>query len=292
MVAGKGGVGRTTVAAALAGRAAAAGKRVLAVDAIGSGGLDQLIERVRSEADGADPAASVDTTGFSLDFQTLRLTTRSSLDEYLKIYLRLPLNPSRLGPLATIFDYVSAAAPGVRELLIIGKIGWEVRSGNWDEIIVDAPATGHVVELLTAPRSMAELIPTGPLAQQTDWLTEVLGAASTEIVLVTLPEELPVTETGELLARIRSETETSVSLLVANRTPRQIGPAGMAEAAALGGTTAAVAPVAQLAAARAEAAASQLERLAEHRLPTVYVQERHGAAVTAVVDAVAGMATW
>ena len=270
------------MAAALAGQAAAAGKKVLAVDAIGSGGLDQLLERARADgraasSDGAPP--------YALDFATLRLTTRSSLDEYLKIYLRLPLSPSRLGPLAKIFDYVSAAAPGVRELLIIGKIGWEVRNGDWDEIIVDAPATGHVVELLSAPRSMAELIPTGPLAQQTEWLTEVLAAETTEIVLVTLPEELPVTETGELLERIRTETDTAVSMLVSNRTPRQIGPAGMAEAAELLGSTVAVAPVAQLAASRAEAAAAQLARLTDYGLPMVQVAERQGSAVAAVVDA-------
>lgn len=252
---------------------------MLAVDAIGSGGLDQLLER-------ADVTTTTDDDPlFSSDFTTLRLTTRSSLDEYLRIYLRLPLSPSRLGPLAKIFDYVSAAAPGVRELLIIGKIGWEVRHGDWDEIIVDAPATGHVVELLSAPRSMAELIPTGPLAQQTEWLTEVLAAETTEIVLVTLPEELPVTETGELLERIRTETDTTVSMLVSNRTPRQIAAAGMAEAAALVGSGLPVAPVAQLAASRAEAAASQLARLAEYGLPMIQVAEHQGAAVGAVVEA-------
>ena len=269
--------------AALAGQAAAAGKKVLAVDAIGSGGLDQLIERAKNQ----DPVAkgSGGDGRLSLDFTTLRLTTRSSLDEYLKIYLRLPLSPSRLGPLAKIFDYVSAAAPGVRELLIIGKIGWEVRHGDWDEIIVDAPATGHVVELLSAPRSMAELIPTGPLAQQTEWLTEVLAAETTEIVLVTLPEELPVTETGELLERIRTETDTGVSMLVSNRTPRQIGAAGMAEAAKLGGSAVAVASVAQLAASRAEAAAAQLARLESYGLPMIQVDERQASAVSAVVDA-------
>lgn len=271
------------MAAALAGRAAAAGKKVLAVDAIGSGGLDQLIERAK--ADGSTGERSGDPPHVSLDFTTLRLTTRSSLDEYLKIYLRLPLSPSRLGPLAKIFDYVSAAAPGVRELLIIGKVGWEVRHGDWDEIIVDAPATGHVVELLSAPRSMAELIPTGPLAQQTEWLTEVLAASTTEIVLVTLPEELPVTETGELLDRIGSETETAVSMLVSNRTPRRIGAAGLAEADGLRGSSLAVAPVAELAASRAGAAAVQLDRLADYGLPMIEVAEQQGAAVAAVVAA-------
>lgn len=251
---------------------------MLVVDAIGSGGLDQLVERDRS----AFPAGE---DGRVAPFESLRLTTQEALDEYLKIYLRLPLTPSRLGPLATIFDYVSAAAPGVRELLIIGKIGWEVRNGPWDEIIVDAPATGHVVELLAAPQSMAELIPTGPLSQQTGWLTEVLTASSTEIVLVTLPEELPVTETGELLERIRTETNTSVSLLIANRTPAPIDQTGLQEVDRLVAAGDGLAPVAVLASARAAAAAVQLERLATYGLPIIEVGERQGRAVEAVVEA-------
>lgn len=266
----------------MATKATAEGKRVLAVDAIGSGGLDQLLARAR----GSDPSGSKGETPLSPEgFETLRLTTRSALDDYLRIYLRLPLSASRLGPLAKIFDYVSAAAPGVRELLIIGKIGWEVRNGDWDEIIVDAPATGHVVELLTAPRSMAELIPTGPLAQQTEWLTEVLSASTTEIVLVTVPEELPVTETGELLERIRTETGTNISQLISNRTPRQVAVAGLAEVAELLDAGSAVGPIAELAASRAVAAAGQLDRLASYGVPMVEVGERQGAAVAAVVEA-------
>ena len=205
------------MAAALAGEAAEAGKRVLAVDAAGTADLGRVVERA----------------GLTGRFEVLRLTTRSALDDYLKIHLHLPLAPSRLGPLARIFDYVAAAAPGVRELLIIGKIGWEVRHGPWDEVIVDAPATGHVVELLTAPEAMATVVPGGPLAAQTGWLTEVLAAPTTGVVLVTLPEELPVTETGELLERLRTETGTATAGLVVNRAPATLTAAGLAEAGRL-----------------------------------------------------------
>ncbi len=203
------------------------------------------------------------------------------MDQYLKIYLKLPLGPSRLGPLAKIFDYVSAAAPGVRELLIIGKIGWEARNGGWDLIVVDAPATGHVVELLTAPQSMAELVPTGPLAQQTGWLTEVLSADTTGVVLVTIPEELPVTETGELLDRLRTESDTAVTSLVVNKSPVEIGPAGLDEAVALMAGTSPMAGVIDLACSRHRLAQLQRERLAEHNLATVIVAEDFGAPVEA-----------
>ena len=269
IVAGKGGVGRSTVTAALAADAAASGRRVLAIDALGTGGLGQLV-------------ASAGLSGF----ETLRLTTRASLDEYLKIYLRLPLGSSRLGPLAAIFDYVSAAAPGVRELLVIGKIGWEVRNGPWDEIVVDAPATGHVVELLTAPGSMAELIPTGPLADQTDWLSDVLAADTTTVTLVTLPEELPVTETGELHERIRTETATRIEHLIVNRMPAAVEAAGLDEAHRLAAASSPVGAVARLAAARFQAAEAQTDRLAALGPVLVPVEDRPDDPVGAVRAAI------
>lgn len=290
IVAGKGGVGRSTIAAALAANSAALGKRVLAVDAVGSGGLENTIANA-----GLLPASAAADQSWPGHLEVLRLTTRESLDQYLKIYLKLPLGPSRLGPLAKIFDYVSAAAPGVRELLTIGKIGWEARNGDWDQIIVDAPATGHVVELLTAPQSMAELIPTGPLAQQTGWLTDVLTAETTSVVLVTIPEELPVTETGELLDRLRSESGTAVSLLVVNKAPVEIGPGGLAEAAAIIEAAAAtgsteddaIAGAVDLACARHRLAQVERDRLLQYGLPTLTIADHPAAPVDAARAALA-----
>lgn len=248
---------------------------MLAIDASGSEGLEQLVDR----------------NGLTGRFETLRLTTRSALDQYLKIYLKLPLGPSRLGPLAKIFDYVSAAAPGVRELLIVGKIGWETVNGPWDEIIVDGPATGHVVELLNAPRSMAELVPTGPLAQQTGWLSEALSAATTSVVLVAIPEELPVTETGELLDRLRSEATTPVGQLVINKAPTRIDEAGRSEAERLIAKGTPGADVLELACARDVLATAQLERLSLLDLPSVTAEERSTAPVEAVRQALRSSAT-
>ena len=262
------------MAAALAAEATGAGKRVLAIDAAGSGGLEDAVAN----------------SGRSAAFDTLRLTTRSALDEYLKIYLKLPLSASRLGPLAKIFDYVSAAAPGVRELLIIGKIGWEVKSGAWDEIIVDGPATGHVVELLTAPEAMAELVPTGPLAAQTGWLAEVLAAPKSGVVIVTLPEELPVSETSELLERLRTETATGVLGVVVNRMPVALGPNADGEVDRLIAAGPPLGPVAQLARSRHELGAEQLARIEEFGLPTLTVADRSDEPVGAVRSAIASPA--
>lgn len=218
---------------------------MLAVDAGGTGDLDRLVSALPR-----DPG-----------FETLRLTTGEALDQYLRIYLKLPIGPRRIGPLARIFDYVSAAAPGVRELLVIGKIGWEVRTGHWDEIIVDGPATGHVVELIDAPRVMAELVPTGPLAQQTGWLRRILSAPETGVVLVTTPDELPVTESVELVERLERETEATVRALLVNRVPAPVDPVGAREARSLAVAGSALAPVAELAVRRDREARSQIERL-------------------------------
>lgn len=195
-------------------------------------------------------------------FETLRLTTGEALDQYLRIYLKLPIGPRRLGPLTRIFDYVSAAAPGVREILVIGKIGWEVRRGHWDEVVVDGPATGHVVELLDAPRTMAELVPTGPLVEQTGWLREILAAPATGIVAVSSPDELSVSETGELVERLLAETEAELRLVVANRVPPMIDDPGRDEAAGLVAGSGPLAPLAELALDRDRMARAGIDRLA------------------------------
>ncbi len=217
-MAGKGGVGRTTVAAALALRATAEGRRVLAIDSMGTGDLGRLLEGA-----GTDDQPEV-----------LRLTTGEALDQYITLNLRLPVGPRRLGPLARIFDYVSTAAPGVREILVIGKIGWEVRTGDWDEVVVDGPATGHLVELLDAPRAMSEIVTAGPIANQTTWLGEILAAPTTGVMVVTTPDELAVSETFELLDRLEDETATAVNAVAVNRVPTALTADGIDEAERLG----------------------------------------------------------
>lgn len=261
------------MAAALAERAVRAGKRVLAIDAVGSGGLAEVVARA----------------GLDGRFDLVRLTTRDSLDQYLRIYLRLPIGPSRLRPLARIFDYVAAAAPGVRELLVIGKIGHEVRNGGWDEVVVDGPATGHVVELLTAPDSLAELIPTGPLAEQTGWLGEIIGSNRTGVVLVTVAEDLAASEGEELLDRIRTETSTRVTDLLVNRVPAPIDRPGRVEAERMTAAGSALAPTARLVVGRHDAARRQLARIARFGPPVIEVDERTVDPVGAVLDALDGV---
>ncbi|HVL04651.1 MAG TPA: ArsA-related P-loop ATPase, partial [Acidimicrobiales bacterium] len=116
------------------------------------------------------------------------------------------------------FDFVSTAAPGVREILTVGKIGWEVRERHYDLVVVDAPATGHIVGQLTAPQAINDLVRVGQVREQTGWLADLLAdPAATGLVVVTTPEEMPVNETIELVHKVRHETRIDVAAVVVNR---------------------------------------------------------------------------
>ncbi len=239
-VTGKGGVGKTTVAAGMARRAAANGNRTLAVDVAASGQLRAAV------ADVEPPV--------------LDLTTEASIDEYVKLYLKVPIAPSSLPVLAGIFDFVSSAAPAVREILTVGKIGYEAVYGPWDRIVVDGPATGHIVELLTAPDDLQKLAPAGPLANQTGWLRQALAAPSTDVVVVAQPEDLIVNETAELVERITADTDVAIGAVVVNRLMPELSDAALGEATVLAGGRGALASATSLLLAEYQ---SRLDRLTD-----------------------------
>ena len=128
----------------------------------------------------------------------MSMDTEASLREYLKLHLRIPV-VGRIGPLAKAFDFVATAAPGVREILTVGKLCWEVRERHYDLVVVDAPASGHIVGQLAAPQAINDLVKVGLIRSQTDWMLEILSdARQTGLVAVCTPEEMPVSETLEL----------------------------------------------------------------------------------------------
>jgi anion-transporting ArsA/GET3 family ATPase len=207
-VSGKGGVGKTTVAAGLALAAARRGQRVLLCEVDARGDVGAAFE---TGPVGFVPRAVAD--GPSL----MALDTEASLREYLRIYLKLPF-VTRLGPLARAFDFVATAAPGVREILIVGKLCYEVRERHYDLVVADAAASGHITSQLAAPESIARLVRVGMVRGQTGWMSEMLGdPTQTGLVLVATPEEMPVNETLELAGRVRAETRVDLAAVVANR---------------------------------------------------------------------------
>jgi len=129
----------------------------------------------------------------------------------------------RLGPLANVLDFVATAAPGVKEILTVGKVCSEVRASmegraDWDMVLVDAAATGHVIAQLDSPRAIQAMVQVGPVRQQTDWMVELLSdPATTALHVVTSPEEMPVSETIGLVERARAELTVPLGSVVVNR---------------------------------------------------------------------------
>jgi len=208
-VTGKGGVGKTTIAAGLASLLATRGKRVLACEVDAKGDLAAAFEL------GSVGFNPVEVPGGPW---VMSMDTEASLREYLRMHLHIPVI-GRIGPLAAAFDFVAAAAPGVREILTVGKLCYEVRARHYDAIVVDAAATGHVLGQLTAPQAINDLVKVGLIHAQTDWMLDILNdAATTGVVVVATPEEMPVAETIELVEAIRTTTLVDVAGVVVNRT--------------------------------------------------------------------------
>jgi len=210
---GKGGVGKSTMAAATALLAADVGKRVLLVEVDAKGDVPAQFEHAPVGFNPREVYPGV---------LAMAMDTEASLQEYLKLNLRVPVL-GRLGPLAKVFDFVATAAPGVKEMLTIGKIAWEVREAiegraDHDIVIVDAAATGHIVAQLGAADAIRELVDVGPLRNQTQWVSDILAdPALTAVNIVTTPEEMPVTETIELVGRLRTEVAVPLGNVVVNR---------------------------------------------------------------------------
>src|SRR5215475_9135266 len=210
---GKGGVGKSTMAAATALLASNIGKRVLLVEVDAKGDVPAQFEQAPV---GFKPRQ------MQPGVLAMAMDTEASLQEYLKLNLRVPVL-GRLGPLAKVLDFVATAAPGVKEILTVGKIAWDVRESiegraDYDLVVVDAAATGHIVAQLGAADAIRDLVDVGPLRSQTQWVSEILAdPAITAVNIVTTPEEMPVAETIELVDRLRREARVPLGSVIVNR---------------------------------------------------------------------------
>jgi anion-transporting ArsA/GET3 family ATPase len=293
-VTGKGGVGKTTISAGLALLAARAGKRTLVCELDAKGNLADFFE--------AGPT-TFKARQVQPSLWAMSMDTEESLKEYLSLQLKLPLL-SKIGPLAKTFDFIATAAPGVREILTVGKLAWEVREAHYDLVVADASASGHIVGQLRAPEAIKELIAVGLVRDQTEWMTDILhDPARTGVVIVASPEEMPVTESLELIDRL-AETDVDVAAVVVNRVLPELFGRGeeaifdrlvrpqtaKALSAAAGGPAGPVLDAARLAVTLRRTRAAHLDRLragVDPTLPILYVPElfarTHGMRATAQV---------
>ncbi|MDP9452892.1 MAG: ATPase [Actinomycetota bacterium] len=270
IVAGKGGVGKTTVAAALARMAARQGLSTLVVQVERASGLARLF--------GRPPLTYVESTlapaaGTIAEVRGRTITPDDALLEYLEDHgLR---RISRRLVSTGAMDVVSTAAPGIKDILILGKVKALERSEAADLIVVDAPAAGHAITFLLSVRGLLDAVRVGPInAQARDVLELLSDPARCSVVLVTLPEETPVNEAVETAFTLEDRVGVSLGPVVVNGLypllpGLDIDPVEAAEAAGTSLRPGEAEALAEAAAFRRDRQAlqqAQLERLDE-RLP-------------------------
>lgn len=208
IVSGKGGVGKSAVAAGLALLGQRRGLRVLAIEMASPGGLSAHF--------GTGPL-EFKPREIRPGLHAMQMVRSDALLEYLSIQLNVR-GISRFGPFARAFDALATTAPGIREIITVGKAVWEVKEDRWDLVVADAAPTGQIASYLRAPLTITELVPSGRIRAQADMMRNVLAdPALTGLVLVTIPEELPTTETLETLDWLDEQQVVAPPTLVANR---------------------------------------------------------------------------
>ena len=216
VVVGKGGVGKTSVASALAGEAARRGLRVLLVEVDGLGRAAQLFGVAGPEVGRAQRAAP----GLHL----MSIEGKAALAEYLNLIVPVK-RVIRSVLTSRIYQYFVAAAPGLKELMTVGKIWYEAERADettgkrrWCWVFVEAPATGHSLQYLRMPQAAAVTFGAGLVHREAQRITDLLqDPAQTAVVFVTVAEEMPVNETVEMYHCVRAELGLPAACVVVNR---------------------------------------------------------------------------
>lgn len=208
IVTGKGGTGKSAVAAAMALSRQRQGQKVLAVAMSGGEGLASHL---------GTPPLSFKPSEVRPGLSAMAVERTKALVEYLQVQIGIPPFVA-FGPALRAFDALASAAPAIREIVTIGKVLYEVKTGQWDVVIADAPPTGQIGSYLRAARTITELVPTGRIREQAAWMQDLLSDPSkSSLAIVTLAEELPAAETSEMLTWLGSEKVTGHVVVVGNR---------------------------------------------------------------------------
>ncbi|MFC4002596.1 ArsA-related P-loop ATPase [Prauserella oleivorans] len=295
-VTGKGGTGKTTLAASLGLALASHGRRVLLVEVEGRQGFAQLFDteplpyaeqRIASAPNGGEVRA-------------LHIDVEAALLEYFEMFYNLGFAGRTLRRMGAI-EFATTLAPGLRDVLLTGKIkecvGRTDSDGRhvYDAVVVDAPPTGRVVKFLDVTKALTDLAKTGPISAQAEGVVRLLHSGETAVHIVTLLEEMPVRETLEAVAELDGADLRPGAVLINRGRPPRL-PARSVPAAADGrvdagriraGLTAAGLDLAESTldglveetvehAVRVASEQSSREHLAESDLPTLELPEVTG----------------
>ena len=202
-VSGKGGTGKTTLAAALALALAGRGRRVLLIEVEGRQGVAQLFD-TEPLPYAEQRIASISGGG---ELRALHIDVEAALLEYFEMFYNLGFAGRTLRRMGAI-EFATTLAPGLRDVLLTGKIkecvGRTESDGRhtYDAVVVDSPPTGRVVKFLDVTKALTDLAKTGPIRGQADGVVRLLHSGETAVHLVTLLEEMPVRETVEAVAEL------------------------------------------------------------------------------------------
>jgi anion-transporting ArsA/GET3 family ATPase len=213
-VTGKGGTGKTTVSAALGLIAARQGKRAMVCEVAEQSRVPNLF--------GLD-GAGFEEVEVSENLWAISVDPEHAREEWLRFQLRSGVAAGMLNS-SRIFSYLAAAAPGLSELVTVGKV-WELaqlerkksKASPYDVVIVDAPATGHGIAMLRAPKTFRDATRVGPIASQANQIhTFLADPKQTAVVAVALAEDMPVNETLDLGDRLHDEMGQHLQAIVVN----------------------------------------------------------------------------
>ncbi len=283
IVAGKGGVGKTAVTAACAVAASSVGLRTLVVEVEGKGGLAAMFGSDRLTYDELE---LVPRDGPRGGVTARTLTPDDALLDYLRDHGMQRIS-NRLVSSGAL-DMISTAVPGIRDILVLGKIKQLERSGEFDLILVDAPAAGHAISFLRSASGLADAVKVGPISTQARDVLELLDDPDRcRVVLVTLPEETPVNELVETAYSLEDEVGVALGPVIVNGVLEDLpgldaDPRSAAAAAGvqlLDGEADLLAEAARFRRARRELQRAQLDRMAEElplpqlHLPYLFVTD-------------------
>ncbi len=213
VVTGKGGVGKSTLAAALAMQSAREGLRTLVCEVNAKERISQLLGR---------PEVGPEVTALDENLWAVNVRPQEAMREYALMMLKFESIYSAVFE-NRVVRYFLRFIPSLQELVLLGKILFHLREKRpdgryrFDRIIIDAPATGHAITFFSVPQVIVDTVPPGAMSQDATWMRDLLvDPKTTAVVLVSLPEELPVNETIELHDALASRVKMKSALVVLN----------------------------------------------------------------------------